>query len=75
MRIRNPILREYYDMLSLVRRVNGHISRSRQADARVRAYKRLIQRHGITAVRRHQALIKSALDRAARAAGYEAHRS
>ena len=71
MRIRNPILREYYDTLVLVRRVNGCIGRGRQADARVRAYRRLIQRHGAEAVKRHQRLIKEALDNAARAAGYD----
>ena len=74
MRIRNPILREYHDTLVLVRRVNGRIGRSRQADARVKAYKRLIQRHGTAAVRRHQRLIKSALNRVARAAGYDTSR-
>lgn len=71
MRIRNPILREYYDTLVLVRRVNGHIGRGRQADARVRAYKRLFLRHGAGAVKRHQRLVKAALDNAARAAGYD----
>ncbi len=71
MRIRNLILREYYDTLVLIRRVNGRISRSRQADARVKAYARLAQRHGPKAVRRHQRLIKEALDNAARAAGYD----
>ncbi len=70
MQLRNPILREYYDTLVLARRVNGRISRSRQADARVKAYARLIRRHGPEAVRRHQRLIKTALDNVARAAGY-----
>ena len=74
MRIRNPILREYYDTLVLVRRVNGRIGRGRQADARVRAYRRLILRHGAEAVQRHQRLIKEALDNAARAAGYDMNR-
>lgn len=72
--MRNPILREYYDALSLIRRVNGHIGRGRQADAHVRAYRRLIQRHGAEAVKRHQRLIKEALDNAARAAGYDVNR-
>ncbi len=71
MRTRNPILREYYDTLMVARRVRGRISRSQQADARVRAYRRLIQRHGAEAVKRHQRLIKEALDNAARAAGYD----